>query len=274
MVRETTFNPPPRGAVIALGNFDGVHLGHRTVLAEARSLARAAGRPVLAASFDPHPVRFFDPHAEPFLLSRMERRSRLLIAAGVDRSVALPFDHDMAKLAPEEFVRHWLHDRLGASAVVTGRDFNFGRNRGGDVDDLRRICAGMGIRTAHVPIFSTGDHAVSSTAIREAIRSACFMEASELLGRPVELEGIVLGHVPGGLELDFGELLRPAPGSYAVSFRGPGLGHESAMLEVSAGRSSKLAFHRGSASDQADGIDPGDRISIEFLRDGVAAVRH
>src|SRR5215475_1837980 len=130
MERHSAGAPLPahlRGGVVALGNFDGFHVGHQAVVGRALARARASGRPALVATFDPHPARLFRPDAPPFLLTSIEQRLDLFAAFGMDGTIVLPFDRAMAAVSPEGFVADWLYDRIGASAVVTGQDFTFGK---------------------------------------------------------------------------------------------------------------------------------------------------
>src|ERR1700754_909746 len=118
-----------RGGVVALGNFDGFHIGHQAVVGRALALARERGVPALVATFDPHPARLFRPDAPPFLLTTIPQRMDLFEAFGADAALALPFDRVLAAVSPEGFVGEWLHGRIGAAAVVTGEDFTFGKGR-------------------------------------------------------------------------------------------------------------------------------------------------
>src|SRR4051812_15988906 len=129
-----------RGGIVALGNFDGFHKGHQAVVGRAMARARTEGRPALVATFDPHPMRFFRPDSPWFRLTTMDQRARLLEAAGVDAMYVFRFDAPFAAASPEQFAADWLAGRLGAAGVVTGEDFTFGRNRGGDV----RLLAALG----------------------------------------------------------------------------------------------------------------------------------
>src|ERR1700761_6686646 len=141
MIRLPGDRPVPasqRGAIVALGNFDGFHVGHQAVVGRALARARAEGRPAMVASFDPHPARLFRPDAPPFLLTTIPQRLDLFEAVGADAALALPFDRALAAVSPEGFVADWLHDRIGAAAVVTGEDFTFGKDRAGTTADLAR----------------------------------------------------------------------------------------------------------------------------------------
>ncbi len=148
MIRLSGDRPVPalaRGAVVALGNFDGFHIGHQAVVGRAMERARAEGRPAMVATFDPHPARLFRPDAPPFLLTSIPQRLDLFEAFGADAALVLPFDRALAAVSPEGFVAEWLHERIGASAIVTGEDFTFGQHRAGDTAALARLAATHGM---------------------------------------------------------------------------------------------------------------------------------
>src|SRR5688500_16233525 len=128
-----------RGGIVALGNFDGFHKGHQAVVGRAVSRARLDGVPALAATFDPHPMRYFKPDSLWFRLTTLEQRERLMLAAGVDAMLVFQFDAAFAAVLPTDFVNDWLVMRIGAAGVVTGEDFTFGRGRGGDVAQLKLL---------------------------------------------------------------------------------------------------------------------------------------
>ena len=134
-----------RGAIIALGNFDGFHRGHQAVAGEAIAWARAEGCPAIIATFDPHPVRFFAPDAAPFRLTTLDQRQELFAAAGADAMLVFAFDAELAATTADGFVRDLLVGRLGAAGVVTGEDFTFGKGRGGNVSVLRDLGAELGM---------------------------------------------------------------------------------------------------------------------------------
>ena len=159
-----------RGAAIALGNFDGVHAGHRHVIDTARALAAETGAPLGVALFNPHPRRFFAPDAPAFRLMSVDRRNRILAQLGVERLHTLPFDAEMSKMTPGEFVRDVLAGGLGVSGVATGADFRFGAGRAGSTHELAELCAAHGIATAFAELHGNGADKVSSTRIRKAIQ--------------------------------------------------------------------------------------------------------
>jgi riboflavin kinase / FMN adenylyltransferase len=217
-----------RGAVIALGNFDGFHLGHQAVAGRAIALAKQQNRPAIIATFDPHPVRHFVPSAPPFRLTTLDQRQRLFAAAGADAMLVFEFDGDLASTSAEDFIVKLLIERLGASAVVTGEDFTFGQKRGGNVDVLRDIGAAHGLQSIAVGPVDDASGVISSSRIRDALRDGDCAAAAALLTRPFTVEGIVQhGDKNGRLlgyptaNIDMGQYLRPRYGIYAVRGRLP-----------------------------------------------------
>jgi riboflavin kinase/FMN adenylyltransferase len=217
-----------RGGIVALGNFDGFHLGHQAVVGRAVDDARAQGRPVLVATFDPHPVRFFRPDAAPFRLSTLDQRERLFAAAGADAMLVFRFDAALAGLSAEQFVRERLVDYVGAAGVVTGQDFTFGQHKSGDIAVLRALGATCGFTVETVAPVEIDGLPVSSSRIREALQAGDPQEAARLLTRPFAIEGTVqhgakLGRTLGypTANIDLGPYLRPRYGIYAVTGRLP-----------------------------------------------------
>jgi riboflavin kinase/FMN adenylyltransferase len=212
-----------RGAVIALGNFDGFHLGHQAVVGRAVELARAQGRPAIVATFDPHPIRLFQPDAPPFRLTTLDQRERLFAAAGADAMLVFVFTRAMAAHTAEEFIA-MLVDDFGAAGVVTGEDFTFGRGRAGNVAALRALGAPRGLFAEAVqPVTDATGQVISSTRIRDALIAGDCATASALLSRPFIIEGVVIDGDKRGrtigfptANMDIGAYLRPAYGIYAV----------------------------------------------------------
>lgn len=217
-----------RGAVMALGNFDGFHFGHQAVAGEAIRQAKAAGKPAIIATFDPHPVRFFAPHIPWFRLTTLDQRQRLFAEAGADAMLVFDFDAELAATTAEDFVIKLLAERLGISAVVTGEDFTFGKGRGGNIDVLRDLGAAHGLTaTAMGPVTDAGG-VISSSRIRDALKAGDCATATRLLTRPFAIEGVVQhGDKNGRLlgyptaNIDMGHYLRPRYGIYAVKGRLP-----------------------------------------------------
>ncbi|QHL89809.1 bifunctional riboflavin kinase/FAD synthetase [Sphingomonas changnyeongensis] len=218
-----------RGGIVALGNFDGFHLGHQAVVGRAVARARAEGRPALVATFDPHPVRFFKPDAPPFRLTTLDQRARLFAEAGADAMIVFRFDAALAALSAEAFIAERLAGMLGAAGVVTGGDFTFGQGRGGNVEVLRTLGPAHGIAAEAVAPVMLGDEPVSSSRIRAALQAGDCAAAARLLTRPFAIAGEVrhgaklgrtIGYPTANLEL--GAYLRPRYGIYAVRGRLPG----------------------------------------------------
>jgi riboflavin kinase/FMN adenylyltransferase len=212
-----------RGSVLALGNFDGFHQGHQTVVARAVEYARKDGRPVMVATFDPHPVRFFKPEAPPFALTSIDQRARLFAKAGADAMLIFRFDADLARLSSEEFVRDLLIDLTGASHVVTGEDYTFSKDREGNVSVLESLGIKYGIETEAVPPVCDDQGPISSSRIRNALKIGDCDEAARLLTRPFTVQAPVqqgdkIGRTWGfpTANLALGNYLRAAYGVYAV----------------------------------------------------------
>ena len=217
-----------RGGIIALGNFDGFHRGHQAVVGAALAWAKAEGRPGIVATFDPHPVRYFVPHAPPFRLTSLDQRQDLFAAAGADAMLVFHFDGALAQTTAEDFVGDLLSQQLGAGGVVTGEDFTFGRGRAGNVNVLAQLAAQAGMTARAVGPVADHGEAVSSSRIRDALRAGDCTAASELMTRPFAVRGPVqhgaklgrqIGYPTANLEL--GSYLRPAYGIYAVTVRLP-----------------------------------------------------
>ena len=217
-----------RGGIIALGNFDGFHRGHQAVVGAALAWAKAEGRPGIVATFDPHPVRYFVPHAPPFRLTSLDQRQDLFAAAGADAMLVFHFDGALAQTTAEAFVGDLLSQQLGAGGVVTGEDFTFGRGRAGNVNVLAQLAAQAGMTARAVGPVADHGEAVSSSRIRDALRAGDCITASELMTRPFAVRGPVqhgaklgrqIGYPTANLEL--GSYLRPAYGIYAVTVRLP-----------------------------------------------------
>lgn len=212
-----------RGGIVALGNFDGFHLGHQAVVGRAVARARAEGRPALAATFDPHPMRFFKPDTPRFRLSTLEQRAAWMASAGVDALLVFAFDESMAALSSDAFVREWLIADLGVGGVVTGEDFTYGKGRTGSVGELADLGRQLGFSTDTVTAVTLDGEIVSSTRIRAALREGRPRDAARMLTRPFTIQGDVrhgdkLGREIGypTANVDMGTYLRPSYGIYAV----------------------------------------------------------
>ena len=215
-----------RGAIVALGNFDGFHLGHQAVAREAIEWARAEGRPAIIATFDPHPVRFFKPDIPPFRLTTLEQRQELYLAAGATAMLVFHFDAALVGTSAEDFVKRLLARKLGVSGVVTGEDFTFGHGRVGNRAMLEALGREVGIASRAVPPVLDKGAPVSSSRIRDALRGGDPQEAARLLTRPFAIRGVVqhgdkrgreIGYPTANLAIE--SYLRPRYGVYAVTGR-------------------------------------------------------
>ena len=211
------------GAVVAIGNFDGVHRGHRAVIAAAQARARALGRPARALTFEPHPRSFFRPDDRLFRLTDERAKLRLLAGTGLDGAIVLPFDAALAGLSAADFVARILVGRFAVAGVAIGFDFHFGLNRAGSPDYLAAQGAKLGFAVDIVPRFEDNGRPVRSGPIRAALAAGRIAEANELLGYPWFVSGTVvhgdkrgreLGYPTANLRLDPGCAL--AHGIYAV----------------------------------------------------------
>ena len=212
-----------RGGIVALGNFDGFHLGHQAVVGCAVARARAEGRPALVATFDPHPMRYFKPDTPWFRLTTLEQRAALMHDAGVDALLVFDFDADLAALSASDFVTERLLGQIGVAGVVTGEDFTYGKARSGSVAGLAMLGREHGFSTDTVGAVALDGEIVSSSRIRAALREGRPHDAARLLTRPFAIAGEVrhgdkLGREIGypTANVDLGSYLRPAYGIYAV----------------------------------------------------------
>ena len=212
-----------RGAVVALGNFDGVHRGHRSVIERARALAADLGAPAGAVTFEPHPRSFFQPGTAPFRLTPFRSKARLFAAMGMDVMVNLAFGPAMAGRLAQDFVVSWLVEGLAVRHVVTGPGFAFGRGRRGNASVLARMAEMEGFGYTQVPAFAHLGRKVSSTEIRVLLRRGQVDRAAGLLGHLWEFEGRVRRGFGRGRALGFPTanhaldgMLHPGHGIYAV----------------------------------------------------------
>ncbi|MBF2097763.1 MAG: bifunctional riboflavin kinase/FAD synthetase [Gloeomargaritaceae cyanobacterium C42_A2020_066] len=212
---------------VALGNFDGLHLGHRQVIAP---ISRPAGLYSTVVTFRPHPVEFFtgQPRAR---LTPLAEKQHWLEAWGVDQLALLPFDRELAALTPEAFVETILHQQLQARLVSVGYDFCFGQGRAGNAQLLRELASQRGIEVVITPAQTLAGQRISSSAIREALVVGDLPQANALLGRPYQLWGTVMPGEQLGRQLGFPtanlhlppDKFLPGPGVYSVWVRGEGL---------------------------------------------------
>src|SRR6478672_5269528 len=231
IVRDSTPSAAiPSGMVVAMGNFDGVHLGHRAVIGAALDMGRAHGKPAFALIFEPHPRSFFSPNSPQFRLTDETNKLRLLAGTGLDGAVVMTFDKNRAGTSAQDFIHHELIERLGVSGIAVGYDFHFGKGRVGSpsllVAEAPRLGIGVDVQ-AHVDI---EERPVSSSAIRMALTEGQIADATAMLGGPWFVTGEVihgekrgrdLGYPTANIRLDNNCALRH--GIYAVRV---GLGAE------------------------------------------------
>jgi riboflavin kinase/FMN adenylyltransferase len=216
--------PELKGASVAIGAFDGVHLGHRAVIGAAGEAAARLGVPLAVATFEPHPRRWFEPDGAPFRLTNPSQQAQALDGLGVDILYRLPFDQEMVRRSPEAFISELLVAGLGVRHVTVGFDFTFGARRAGKPELLIAEGQRLGFEVEVVAPFQTSEgDKVSSSAIREALSTGRPEDATAMLGRPYTIQGVVvhgdhLGRTIGfpTANIAFDDFLRPAYGIYAA----------------------------------------------------------
>jgi len=222
-----------RSPVLTIGNFDGVHLGHRAILDLVISRARALGGESVLYTFEPHPRRVLQPGSDLRLLETFEQKTETLAALGLDAVIAEPFDLDFARVTPERFIEYYVHERIRPLEVYVGYDFHFGRDREGSMRLLTERGPHLGFSVTVVPEVSVEGRDVNSTRIRQLLAAGEVEEARELLGRPFCARGEITGGDRRGRALGFPtanlapetEIL-PAAGVYFGHLRCLGAGSE------------------------------------------------
>jgi riboflavin kinase/FMN adenylyltransferase len=219
---------PPRGGILSIGVFDGVHLGHQKVLRYVAERAKDLDAPALVMTFDPHPVKLLRPADAPRLLTTLDQRLALVARTGIETCLLVPFTHRVSRMTAENFVNDVLVDRLAVREVYIGKNFRFGADRGGDVELLTRMGERLGFRAASWPIVEHGGAVVSSTRVREVVSKGNVEEAAALLDREVFIDGQVLEGKRLGRTLGFPTLnieveneLTPDHGVYVTAVHIP-----------------------------------------------------
>lgn len=228
----TGLAPRDRGAVAAIGNFDGVHIGHQAVIAQARDLARARGVPLGVMTFEPHPREVFAPDAPPFRLMNAEARAHRLKKLAVDHLYELPFGPALSGLSPRDFAQQVIADGLGLSHVVVGSDFHFGKGRAGSPADLRTLGSELGFGVTLADLVHTGGVEVSSTSIRQALAKGRPRDAAAMLGHWHRIEGPVLHGEKRGRELGY-----PTANMSITGLHPPRFGVYAVLVDVLSGPS-------------------------------------
>ena len=212
-----------KGSIVALGNFDGFHLGHQAVVSRAVARAFHERRPVIVATFDPHLVKYFKPEVPPFRLTTLDQRESLFADAGADAMLVFEFGAELASMDAEQFIAEVLAQRIGAAGVITGDDFSFGKGRTGDAALLARLGPEHGVAAEAVPQVLLDGERVSSGKVREALIAGDTGHATHLLSRDFAVEAVVQRGDQRGRELGYptanlalGDYQRPKYGVYAV----------------------------------------------------------
>lgn len=252
-----------RGAAVAIGNFDGVHRGHRAVIGEAGQIAHAQNLPWAVLTFEPHPRNVFQPDVEPFRITPFRAKARAIADLGVDHLIVLRFDRHFAGRPADAFVIDILAEGLGARHVIAGYDFVFGKGRGGNCELLLRMGKTLGFDfTAVSAVADASGEVLSSTRIRKSLADGDPKTAASILGRPFEIEGRVRHGQARGRTIGFptaniamGRYLTPALGVYAVK----------AAIEAADG---DMAWHKGVANLGRRPTFDGEGVVLEvFLFD-------
>ena len=251
---QYNLKPRHRGCVATIGNFDGVHLGHQTILRRLREAGDRLGLPTLAMSFEPHPLEVFRPEEAPARITPLRDKALALEAAGVDRFLCLPFRPALAAMSPQAFIQDLLLDRLGVQFLIVGDDFRFGHKRAGDFNTLREASEQHGFELERTPTYQVDGARASSTRVREALAGGDLAAAGRLLGHPYTLSGRVvhgdrigreLGFPTANIRLrrrptmdailvsdvDIGDGVGPRPGIASMGTR-PTVNGQRALLEV------------------------------------------
>ena len=224
IIRDTYFiDPKDRGAVAAIGNFDGVHLGHQVVLDRARAIAAAENMPLGVMTFEPHPRQFFAPDAPAFRLMNADARANRLQKMGVERLYEVRFNHGLSHLSPRDFAQTVIVNQLGLTHVVVGADFCFGAQRAGTTQTLIDLGAELGFGVTIVELLELDAGEVSSTAIRDALTEGRPRDAARMLGHWHRIDGPVIRGDQRGRDLGYptanmsvAGLHLPKMGVYAV----------------------------------------------------------
>lgn len=219
---------PYLNAVITIGNFDGVHIGHQALFHEVMEKADSIGGTSVVMTFEPHPIRILKKNGNPPLITLYEQKVELIESSGVDVLVCIPFTRSFASLSAREFIEDILIDSIGIKAIVIGKDYTFGKNREGNLDTLKTYATRLGfevIVSKWIQIPGNGQNRISSTKIREFVSAGKVADVQKLLGRYYQIRGVVVtGRKRGGKLLGFPtaninlqDELCPKKGVYAVT---------------------------------------------------------
>jgi riboflavin kinase/FMN adenylyltransferase len=277
VITDPSSCPALPGTVVTIGAYDGVHVGHRALIADVRRLAAERGCAAAVVTFDRHPAMVVRPDSAPKLLTDLDQKLELLADTGIDYTLVVPFDEQRAAESAEDFVTEILVDCLHARSVVVGHDFHFGRGRRGNVGLLMAMGAQHGFDVFGLKLIEDHGNAVSSTEIRHRLAAGDVEGADLLLGRPHEVRGIVIEGDKRGRELGFptanvavpGEIQLPADGIYAGWYLRPdGACHPAAL---SLGRRPTFYEHADASLLEAylidfDGDLYGEPARVRFVK--------
>ena len=226
--RLDKISEPFPNAVITIGNFDGVHIGHQALFHEVIETAEHIGGTSIAMTFEPHPIRVLKQNGHPPLITLYEQKAELIERTGIDVLICVPFTHEFAALTAREFVRDLLVGTIGVKAVVVGEDYSFGKNREGDIDLLKTYAQEYGFKVivaGWIKIAKDLTDRISSTRIRELVTEGLMTQAEKMLGRHYQIRGkVVTGRDRGGkllgiptANINLHDELCPKTGIYAVT---------------------------------------------------------
>jgi riboflavin kinase/FMN adenylyltransferase len=264
--------PGARGAVVAIGNFDGVHRGHQALIARTREVAASVGARAAVLVFEPHPREFFQPTRPLFRLTPLPQKLKLLEKYGVELTFVIAFEHEFATMSAETFIERVLVAGLGVAHVVIGHDFLFGRSRTGNVEQMVALGKEFGFGVSVVPPVGSGGEIFSSSAVRAELAQGDVRGAAEMLGHRWKVEGIVQGGARRGTGLGYptanialGKGAALAHGIYAVHVDIEGKRHQGAAY-----LGTRPTFDDGSPVLEVflfdfDGDLYGRRIEVEFV---------
>ena len=268
------FRDRHKGCVATIGNFDGVHLGHQSIINQLKNAAKMHGLPTVIVTFEPHPQEFFKPDKAPARLMRLREKLACLKQYGIDRVVCLRFDQALANLSAEDFISKILVDKLGVRHLIVGDDFRFGKNRQGDIATLKEVARQSGFEVEHTDTCIVNGQRVSSTWLRKLLVAGKMEEAAELLGRPYTISGRVVHGDKRGRELGYRTIninlhrhQSPVAGIFAAKVYG--LKPEVIHAAVSVG--SRLVFEGRDVNLEAHLLDfdqevYGAYVTIELLK--------
>ena len=227
---------PFKNAVITIGNFDGVHIGHQALLHEVIEKAETINGTSIAMTFEPHPIRVLKQNGHPPLITLYEQKAELIERTGIDVLICIPFNKAFASMSADQFIKDLLVNRIGMKAIVVGEDYSFGKNREGNIDMMRSYAPDYGFEVIVANWIKTAKkfpNRISSTKIRELISDGLMMDAEKMLGRHYQIRGLVVtGRDRGGkllgipsANINLHDELCPKTGIYAVTVECQGNKH-------------------------------------------------